>query len=256
MERVFKGWFLVGVLLFSSLFLASLSLRGWSGIDFLKNHYISLALPVEKVISFPLFKVRDFFSFLYFRADLLSENEELKREVALLRYQLSLLRSNLNGDISPREGFIPCKVVYRFPDRWFGEMVVDKGMEDGVAVGMAVLGERGLIGEVIEVGAKISRVKLITSYGSVVGALVVRSRSFGVLRGTGTPYCELLYIPEEGDVSTGDEIVTAGMGEKIPAGIPIGEVVNVSKRGDVLEIKVKPVEDFSKLRYVWILKEG
>jgi len=256
LEKVGRPWFLLGFLVFSSLLLASLSLRELPLIGLFKETYISLVFPLERVFSFPISKAKDIFLFFHSRVDLLSENEMLRKEVSLLRHQLSLAKSNLNGDIPPKEGFIPCRVVYRFPDRWFSEMVVDRGRDDGVTVGMAVLGEKGLVGEVVEVSAKISRVRLITSYDSVVGALVLRSRSFGVLRGTGNSYCELLYVTEEGDVSPGDEIVTAGMGEKIPPSISIGSVAYIKGKGDRLEVKVKPIEDFSKLRYVWILKKG
>lgn len=244
----------MGVLLFFSLFLSSLSLRGWHGIDVIRRSYISLVFPIEKVLSFPLLKGREFFYFLRSHADLIRENTELKRELSLLRHKLSLLRTSLNGEPIIKEGFIPCRIVYRFPDRWFSELVVNKGKNDGVEVGMAVLGEKGLVGEVVEVGAKISRVRLITSRNSIVGALIVSSRSFGVLRGTGSFYCELLYIPEEKDVSPGDDVVTAGMGEKIPAGIAIGKVSYVKGKGDFMEIRVKPLEDFSKLGELWILK--
>lgn len=215
---------------------------------------MSFAFPVEKVLSLPLVKGRELLYFLCSHVNLVRENANLRRELSLLRHELSILKSGFNGAPRLREGFIPCRIVYRFPDRWFSELVVDKGKDDGVGVGMAVLGERGLVGEVVEVSARISRVRLITSRNSIIGALLVRSRSFGVLRGTGGSYCELLYIPEEGDVSVNDDVVTAGMGERIPAGIAIGKVFYVKGRSGFVEIKVKPLEDFSKLRDLWILK--
>lgn len=254
MDGLKRSWFLMGVLLFFSLLLSSLSLRGWQGIDVARRNYISFVFPVEKALSFPLIKGRELFYFLRSHISLVKENAELKQELSLLKHELSLLKFSLGGEPFSREGFISCRIVYRFPDRWFSELVVNKGKNDGVEVGMAVLGEKGLVGEVVEVGAKISRVRLITSRNSIIGALVVSSRSFGVLRGTGSFYCELLYVPEERDVSVGDDVVTAGMGEKIPAGIAIGKVFKVSRKGDFMEVRVKPLEDFSKLRELWILK--
>lgn len=254
MGELKRGWFLTGVFVFLSLVLSSLSIRGWSGIGLMRTSYIRVVFPVEQVFSFPLRKGSALVSFFRSHVDLIKENAQLKDELSLLRHKLYLLSVNGIKERTLREGFIPCNVVYRFPDRWFSEIVVDKGKDDGVSVGMAVLGANGLVGEVVEVSSRISRVKLITSRSSILGAMVLRSRSFGVLRGRGGVYCELLYIPEDEDVSLDDEVVTAGMGGGIPGGIRIGKIVHVSKKGEFMEVYVKPFEDLSKLGDLWILK--
>ncbi len=254
MEGLKKGWFLVGFFIFLSLVLSSLSLKSWPGIELMRKGYASFIFPVEEVFSLPLRKLSDLISFFRLHRDLLRENADLRRELALLRHSLSMVRVNGFKEDSLKEGYIPCKVVYRFPDRWFSEVVINKGKDSGISVGMVVLGENGLVGEVVEVSSKMSRVRLITSRNSIIGALVSRSRSFGVLRGTGGAYCELLYIFEEGDVSIDDEVVAAGMGGNIPGGIRIGKVVYVKKRGEFVEVHVKPFEDLSKLDNLWVLK--
>ncbi len=249
-----KGWFWVSLLIFLSFLISSLSLKGWWGIERLRKDFLSFLLPVEGMISFPLRTVSNAAEFLRSHSTLVKENAELRRELSLVRHELSLLRREEGSKSVLRKGFIPCEVIFRFPDRWFSEIVVDKGKEAGIAVGMAVLGSRGLVGEVVEVSRKMARVRLITSGNSIIGALVKRSRSFGVLKGMGGAYCKLLYIPEEEDVTIGDLVITAGMGDTIPGGLRIGKVISVKKEGEFMEVYVKPLEDFSKLRNLWILK--
>ncbi|MCD6364106.1 MAG: rod shape-determining protein MreC [Synergistetes bacterium] len=253
-EEIRKGWLWVGLLIFLSFLISSLSLRGWWGIERLRRDFLSFLLPVEGVISFPLRTISGAIEFLRSHSALVEENAKLRKEVSILKHELSLLEKSGDGKRYLREGFIPCDVIFRFPDRWFSEIVVDKGKDAGVAVGMAVLGSKGLVGEVVEVSRKMARVRLITSGNSIIGALIKRSRSFGVLRGMGGAYCKLLYVPEEEDVGIGDLVITAGMGDTIPGGLHIGKVISVKREGEFMDVYVKPLEDFSKLRTLWVLK--
>jgi rod shape-determining protein MreC len=55
-------------------------------------------------------------------------------------------------------------------------------------------------------------------------------------------------VPEKGEV-----LVTSGLGEVFPKGIPVGEVVSVSLTTEPPTVKVKPFLQVNELREVIIL---
>jgi rod shape-determining protein MreC len=66
----------------------------------------------------------------------------------------------------------------------------------------------------------------------------------------------LNYIGADGDVKTGDTVVTSPSSGVFPPGIPVGEVISAtrSERDLFYHIKVKPAVSFSKLDEVTVLR--
>jgi rod shape-determining protein MreC len=58
------------------------------------------------------------------------------------------------------------------------------------------------------------------------------------------------------DISTGDIIISSGMGGIFPAGVNIGRVrsVNTLEYENTLEVDVIPMIDFSRLEYVFVIE--
>jgi rod shape-determining protein MreC len=112
---------------------------------------------------------------------------------------------------------------------WSEQVVLDKGRADGVDSERGVISESGLVGQVFAVTAHTASVVLVTDRNSSVAAMVGRSRTAGIVKGTGHGTCVMTYLPPQADVRVGDRILTSGRGGIFPKGLPIGTVTKVER---------------------------
>lgn len=94
---------------------------------------------------------------------------------------------------------------------------------------MPVTSSAGVIGQIIEVSAKTSTVRLIGDENSGVSAMVQDTRAQGMLQGQADGTLRLEYVSVDSDVKVGDIIVTSGIGGVFPKGLPLGTVSSVEK---------------------------
>lgn len=192
------------------------------------------------------------------------ENERLRLELdtyhALLdeyREAYSLNRYLQNElEFKKREPFpaLMARVVGKDPSFWFQTLIVDRGGDDGVVVGMVARTSRGVVGQVVQVADNYSKILLANAPSSAIDAIVQKSRVRGILKGAGEAGYVLHYVLKNGDVSVGDKIVTAGIGGVFPSGITLGTVSRIyaKRRGMFQEIEVKPAVDFARLESLFI----
>jgi len=196
-----------------------------------------------------------------------TENARLAAEVARLReenaqlheaaLEVARLRSLLGVKDHPHRTIV-ARVIGRDPSHWFNTLLVDRGAADGVRRNDPVITSDGLVGHVIETFGSWARVLLIQDPRSAAGVLVGRSRDAGVAEGQGQPVLRVKYLSRDADIRPGDQVVTAGLGEIYPRGLPVGTVVGVSRtEGDLFqEALVRPGADLNHLEEMLILIAG
>ena len=114
-------------------------------------------------------------------------------------------------------------------DAWTSTVTIDKGSADGLTITMPVTSSAGVIGQIIEVSAKTSTVRLISDENSGVSAMVQDTRAQGMLQGQPDGTLRLEHVSVDSDVKVGDIIVTSGIGGVFPKGLPLGTVSSVEK---------------------------
>jgi len=126
---------------------------------------------------------------------------------------------------------------------------------------MCVVGLRGLIGRVVEVGTTYSKVGTLLDPSMAVSVVAERSRDEGVLKGLqssgeGEQRCDLLYLPFDADLVPGDTVVTTDLGNVYPRGLPVGTIVEVSLESNAnVTALVEPAEDFHHIENVLVILE-
>jgi rod shape-determining protein MreC len=141
---------------------------------------------------------------------------------------------------------------------WFKTIIIDRGEVDGLREGMAVLTSEGVVGQLLKVAARSSRVMLLTDNASAIASVVQRSRARGVVKGKGGGQCVLDFAVHDEDVKVGDMVVTSGIGDVFPKGMPVGEVTMV-KKGDFgifQSIEVRPAVNITRLEEVLVLLQN
>lgn len=197
------------------------------------------------------------------------ENGELRRRAGIAEAEVDRLRwlheenEHLRGllqlkDANPKLVPVAANVIATGSSVLSRTLEIDRGAIDGVARGMPVVSDQGLVGLVLRVGWTSSEVILLADEKMLTWGRVVRSRARGRVRGSGEGpdfRLELTEVLRSDDVQVGDRIATSGLGGVFPAGIPIGEVTEVrTPTGAQHRVAdVEPYVDFARLEVVSVL---
>lgn len=150
---------------------------------------------------------------------------------------------------------LPAEVIGRDSNTFLRSIIINKGATDGLAPGMPVVTERGLVGRVTAVSPSSAKVMLLTDPASAVNARLQTSRADGIVEGQLTPTLRMRFIPQEATVQTGEVVLTSGLGGNFPAGLVIGQVISVERRDvDLFQTaEIHPTVDFNRLEIVLVI---
>lgn len=184
---------------------------------------------------------------------LAAENLRLKEwyEKALyLEAENQSLRDFLNLKKDPELAYITTRIVADSGGSFVKSFLVPVGSSDGVMTGQAVLSGRGLIGRVTEVGKTSARVLMITDLNARIPVILQDTHQRAILAGRNGDKVYLERLPPDSGVAKGVRVLTSGDGGLIPAGLPVGAVINAGPDG----IEVAPFSDPSSVAHVQIVQ--
>jgi rod shape-determining protein MreC len=266
-----RNWPLLLVVLVASVVIMAV---GWTGTLRSAEDAISLVVvPVQYTIQKAVQGVGSILSAPHDLQRLRAENERLQAQVDELTHQLILwreielenrdLRELLNlkeqspDILGPEADLLSAEVIGRDPSSLLRHLTIDRGSQDGVEPGMAVITARGLVGQVRDVLPNSARVALLTDPSSAVNALVQRTRATGIVEGQTGPSLVLRYLPQsQGVAEPGDLVLTSGLGGRFPRRLLIGEIVEV-RHSDVelfQEARLRPAMDYDRLETVIVVR--
>ena len=251
------------VMLSASLMLADSRLGAFANVRYLLN---SLVAPIQYAADLPRTMFNDFYSLFSTRDQLLSSNQNLKREVMTLKSDLILLdqyreenqrlRKLLGSEFVRDEKKVVTEVMAVDTSPYRHQVVIDKGRTDGVYEGQPVINEKGIVGQVTFVAAHNSRVLLLIDPNNAIPVQNIRNDIRVIASGNGqSDEIQLEHIPTSTDIDVGDMLVTSGLGGVYPEGYPVAYITDVDKdtRREFASIKAKPVVDFDRLRYLLLI---
>lgn len=199
------------------------------------------------------------------------ENRDYRDEIDRLQSEIVRLRElelenrdlrNLLG-LKQRAGpgeLIPVRVIGRDPSPYVQAIIVDRGSNDGVQNGSAVVTWRGLVGRVIRAEPTTAKVLLITDVNSsIMGRFQeASSRATGMVRGRAEGGLLMQHVPQDETIQTGEIVITSDIGTLVPEGLVLGTVVQVRRKDvDVFqEAILEPAVDPAKLERLFIMGEN
>jgi len=211
------------------------------------------ALNAPRPISFVLKKItrpfKIFFSNAYHLKKIASENSTLKEQIWKFQAQQVLLDQSLseNQQLKKELGFaksskltlLPCAVIGRNPTGVIDTLIINCGTDSGAEVGRAVLSRGYLVGKIIYTASNFSTVHLISNSGFSVDARLSQTGRLAVVRGSFNSGLVLEQVSNDEPLSQGMLAVTAGVNEKIPKNLLIGEVGEiVSNQNDFVDTRL------------------
>ncbi len=267
-----RNWPLLLVVLVASILVLAL---GWAGtMRPVENGVSTVLVPIQYTIQQLVQGIAGIARIPYDLQHLRAENARLQTQVDELIYQLTLLReiqienANLREMLNLREqspeilgpgaDLLSAEVIGRDPSNLLRYLIIDRGSQDRIKPGMAVITARGLVGQIDEVRPNSAKVKLLTDPSSSVIAMVQRSRATGSVVGQTGPNLSMTLLPqtEEGAAEEGDLVLTSGLGGHFPRRLLIGQITEVHRRNvDMFqEVRLRPAVDYDRLETVIVVR--
>lgn len=224
--------------------------------------------PVQTVFATVSRWGRELFLALDSFGELREENSRLRQEVAALRAQAreyeQLVRENerLRETLGLRDRLpyttVVAQVVARSAEHWFSTATINRGSDDGLRPGQAVINAQGVVGHVESVTPNTARVLLLVDPKSAVGGMIEGSEIPVLVEGTGDPSGRRAVVRplvHGALVEPGDIVVTSGLSQIFPRGLLIGTVESASEAGSELRVQgvLTPAVDFGWLDWVVVI---
>ena len=236
------------------------SLSGFVKFENLRGVTANTIAPAVSTLASPLRAFGSFLSNATSFNEMRAELDEVRREnerlnewfhtAQLLGAENQSLRALLNVNLNGHPSFLTTRLVIDPKSPYVKSALIAAGRNDGIEIGQAVIGENGLLGRVIEVFSKTSRILMTTDINSRLPVRIAGTQQKAILGGTNENMLELDYVPQAITVEKGMKIITSGDGRLMPAGLPVGEIVAVREK----KIEVAPYATYEQSNYVRVLK--
>jgi rod shape-determining protein MreC len=123
---------------------------------------------------------------------------------------------------------IMSEILYDARDPSTRKIVLDRGSQNGVALGLPVIDNAGVVGQVTRVFPFTSEITLLTDREQAIPVQVLRSGLRSVAYGRGhSGLLDLRFVAPNADIQVGDVLVTSGLDGVYPAGLAVAKVVQV-----------------------------
>ena len=193
------------------------------------------------------------------------ENEILREKLivlslekeSLLEYKVENVRLKNMLDFK-RESeieMIPAKIINMGLISNLLSMTIDVGSNSGVSKNSPVITPSGIIGKISAVNRKSSVVQLISDPDFRVGVRFLPSGATGILRWRTNNICDVREVYKNSTINVGDRVVTSGLSDIFPTGLPVGIVSSVANDRSQFQkiVSVQIEENLSSLIHVFVI---
>ena len=231
-----------------------------------KGFFYFISAPMQNFLWETGDSFADSLTAIFRSKDLKRENERLRVELHETMAKLSsledfkkenqILRESLNIGLQKEFKLIIAEVTGK--DAADDYLILNKGLRDGVSKDMPVITQQKvLLGKVVEVYEKFSRVLLITNKKSSFDAKVADKNIAGVAAGSGGLKLTLEFVPQNEDIKEGDLVASSSLGGIYPQGLLAG-LVKKAEKSDIQpfqQIEISPFFDIGELDELFIISD-
>lgn len=172
-----------------------------------------------------------------------------------LRYENTQLRRLLATSKQIAVQSIMAEILYDARDNFSRRVILNRGTQQGVALGQPVIDDKGVVGQVTRVFSHTSEVTLLTDKDQAIPVQVQRNGFRSVVYGRGQAGNLALRVPSNADIKEGDILVTSGIDGIYPAGLFVARVAEVENNATSTfeRITCLPMAGLNQHREVLIL---
>ncbi|WP_297362739.1 rod shape-determining protein MreC [Thauera sp.] len=221
-------------------------------LEVMRNALSVVTYPLQMAAATPADVVSNAARYFGTLIDVQLENAELRRHQLgagerLLRFEQleqenAHLRELLQMSQRVQTKSIAADILYNAPDPFARKVILDRGAQQGVEAGLAVVDANGVIGQVTRVHPIQAEVTLLTDRNQSIPVSVVRNGVRGVLYGVGRGMLEMRHVLADVDIQPGDQLVTSGLDGIFVPGLPVATVTRVNRDQDAFaRIECEPL---------------
>ncbi len=237
------------ILVIASIVLMTVDHR-WNHLEIVRSTLSHLLYPLQYTIDLPIR--------LYYWSDetlsthqsLLDDNRRLEdlhlqtrvqlQKLDILEKENDRLRELLSATPKLGEKILIAEIIKVDVDPFRQLIVINKGSNDNVYKGQAIIDAQGVMGQITHVNALSSMAMLITDASHALPVQIDRTGLRAVAFGTGKiDFLDLRHMPHNADIRKGDKLITSGLGGRFPANYPVAIITHVDR---------PPGESFARVR--------
>ncbi len=169
----------------------------------------------------------------------------------IIQFENKELKELINDYVSSSDKVL-AKIIVDHKSPFLKSIIINKGSKDNIKIGTNIYDQSYLVGRVIEVNFKTSRVLLLSDLNSNVPVTIAPQNIQAIITGTGENFGQIKYVKGGlSDEFTEKSIVyTSGTGAIFKSGIPIGRL-KIDEKDNKKLFNVEFYSDFSQLKYVF-----
>jgi rod shape-determining protein MreC len=278
MELLFNRYRNLTVLLvaiIAQLGLLAYQVRDNHDVRLIRVWAVGAVTPIARVLEFGRSGTSGFFKDYVFLLDTRQENKRLKTERDTFALENQQMRAELSTADRAKELalFQQHSPQVTLAARVIGNatggnttggglsgagsrpVIVDRGSNDGILKGMAVITPTGIVGKVTQVFPSASFVILLTDSAFSAGVISQKSHIRGVLKGQGTGSV-VVDFQNESPVDVGELFFTSGDDLIFPKGLPVGKVNAIKSEHGRKAVYLTPSGSDTGLEEVLIVTRG
>ncbi len=248
-------------LVFISIFIIFLSSLDFKVIRYLKAGLSELVYRSSFIVSIPENFIKNsavnIIEYTTFFNNYQKDKEELDSLKSnfvsneIIQYENQELKVLIDDYISSSNKIL-AKIIVDHDSPFLKSIIINKGSKDDIKIGTNIYDQSYLVGRVIEVNYKTSRVLLLSDLNSNVPVTIAPQNIQAIVTGSGENYGQIKYIKAGLSEELVDEsiVYTSGTGAIFKSGVPIGKLRS-NKIGSSNKYNVDFYSDFTQLKYVF-----
>ena len=172
--------------------------------------------------------------------------ESISNQIEFYKSENERLKKLIEEKKLSSENYLLAKVLLDQQSPFLKSMIINKGYQHGVRLGVAVKDKAYYVGKIINVNLLTSRILLATDLNSKIPVVVEPGGVNAILSGNGNNnFADLEFLPKLNTISEGSIVYTSGVDGIISPAIPIGKVF--------IKDEVKYVDffvDYNQLKFI------
>jgi rod shape-determining protein MreC len=238
----------IGLLFLSIIFLNQRSF-------YHQSVFSNLSLSISSRMNFFNDGIYNYFNLVKINQQLSAENEKLK-VLELAQYEGMELKTEVFESFSFK--VTKARIIKNSYNKTRNYIIIDKGEADGVKTDMGVITNDGIIGVINQTTEDFSSVLSLLHRDLKINASFRKNGAYGSLswQSNHPKKMKLDDISTLNPVFIGDTIVTGGMSDYFPYGIPIGKISKVERPEyeGYYDIEVELFSNLTQKEFVYIIE--
>src|SRR5690606_26487328 len=158
------------------------------------------------------------------------ELAQVASHAAQLAAENAQLRRLLGVTDTVAQSAVVVEVMYEPTNAFTQRLVFNKGSKSGLAPGMPVIDEGGVVGQIVRVTPATAEAALLTDEQVSIPVQLLRNGLRLIAFGGSQPgKVEVRYFAADADIQEGDTLVTSGVGGLFPAGLSVAKVERIER---------------------------